>query len=225
MSDRSMWKMLHILYTLKPGLGGLNDQELAGVGVDCDPDTFAPLKMSGLVSYMNGRYSLTEPARRILGTCVVANRRWSSDDMWVDYPSVFVVMPFREPWSDAVFSQMIKPGAADAHLSCIRGDAVVRVGDLTQDIWGALLHAGVIVADVSALNANVFYELGLAHALGKDTFILKQVTSKVPADIGGAHYHEYDLNALDDGRKWLGSALSSWAEETKALQVRALLGK
>lgn len=225
MSDRSIWKMLYILYTLKPGLDGLNDRELATVGVHCGPDTFDPLEMSGLISYMSGRYSLTEPARRILGTCVVANRRWSSDDMWVDYPSAFVVMPFRETWTDAIFSHMIEPGVLDAHLSCVRGDKVIRAGDLTQDIWGALLHAGVIVADVSVLNANVFYELGLAHALGKDTFILKQVTSKIPADLGGAHYHEYDLNAPDNGRKWLGSALSSWADETKALQVGALLEK
>lgn len=31
---------------------------------------------------------------------------------------------------------------------------------------------------------------GLAHALGKDTVILRQRGSQIPADIGGAHYHE-----------------------------------
>jgi hypothetical protein len=224
MSDRAMWKMLHLLYTLRPDRQGLDASELADVGVDCGPDTIHPLEASGVVSRSGGMYSLTEAARRILGTCVVANRRWASVDTWADYPSAFVVMPFREPWSDRVYRQLIEPAVAGANLECIRGDALVRVGDLTQNIWGALLRAGVIVADVSALNANVFYELGLAHALGKDTVVLKQADSRVPADIGGAHYHEYDLQSLEVSREWLRAELAQWARDNRSIEVKALRG-
>jgi hypothetical protein len=156
-----MWKMLHLLYTLPPGQHGLSDGQLWDLGIECGPDTFNPLVDSGAVSKEHGVYTLTEATRRVLGTCVVANRRWSSDDMWVDYPSVFVVMPFSEPWSDTVYRQMIEPAVRDAGLECVRGDTIVRVGDLGQNLWGALLHAGFVVADVSAPNVNVFYELGL----------------------------------------------------------------
>lgn len=222
MSDRSMWKLLHLLYTLKPGQNGLNDRALLDLGVDCGPDTVNPLLEGRAVTYEGGLYALTEAARKILGTCIVANRRWSSDDMWVDYPSAFVVMPFSETWSDSVYRDLIKPGVEDASLKCIRGDTVVRIGDLTQNIWGALLHAGIVIADVSALNANVFYELGLTHAIGKDAIILKQAASKVPADIGGAHYHEYDLQALDRSKSWLSSELSEWAKNHHSQAVRSL---
>lgn len=228
MSDRSMWKMLHLLYTLPPGRDGLDDRELLSVGVDCSPDTIVPLLDAGVVSReggWGGRYRLTNSAIKILGACVVANRRWSSDDLWVDHPSAFVVMPFSEQWSDRVYKEMIKPGVTAAGLDCVRGDTIPRVGDLTQNVWGALLHAGIVVADASALNANVFYELGLAHALGKDTVILKQSGSKVPADIGGAHYHEYDLAALDLGREWLTTELKQWAAGTHAGAVKEVLGK
>lgn len=222
MSERSMWKMLHLLYTLRPGQRGLSYQELEDVGIDCRPDTIDSLKTSGVVSYDAGVFTLTEAAGRILGTCVVANKRWSSDDMWVDYPSAFVVMPFTEPWSNTVFEQMIKPGVTEAGLTCIRGDTIARVGDLTQNIWGALLHAGIVVADVSALNANVFYELGLAHALGKDAVMLKQAASKIPADIGGAHYHEYDIQSLEDAKSWLRSELAQWGKDNQSQAIKLL---
>jgi hypothetical protein len=224
MSDRKMWKMLHLLYTLKTGQAGLSDRELLEAGIDCGEDTIKHLLQDNAVSKDTGLYTLTQPARRILGTCTVANRRWSSDDMWVDYPSAFVIMPFSEQWSDAVFKELMEPGVKKAGLKCIRGDMLVRVGDLTQNIWGALLHAGIVVADVSVPNANVFYELGLTHALGKDAFILKQAGFKVPADIGGAHYHEYDLQSLETSRLWLTSELSQWAADNHFDGVKALRG-
>ena len=37
MSDRSMWKMLHLLYTLRPGQNGLRDQDLLDVASTADP--------------------------------------------------------------------------------------------------------------------------------------------------------------------------------------------
>ena len=225
MSDRSMWKMLHLLYTLRPGQAGLSDQQLADAGIDCGPDTIQPLVGTGVVAQTAGLYSLTESTSMILRSCVVANRRWPADDMWVDYPSAFIVMPFSEPWSDTVFRNMIEPGVTDAGLACIRGDNLIRVGDLTQNVWGSLMHAGIIVADVTALNANVFYELGLAHALGKDTFILKQAGAKVPADIAGGHYYEYDQRSLADGRAWLKKELSQWATAMRAAAVKQVLGK
>ena len=126
MSDRSMWKMLHVLYTLPPGQRGLSDQQLADAGIDCGPDTIDPLKTSGVVSYDAGMYALTDASRRVLGSCVVANRRWSSDDMWVDYPSAFVVMPFSEPWSDTVFKELIEPSVicslGNFSTKLLRGD-------------------------------------------------------------------------------------------------------
>jgi D-tyrosyl-tRNA(Tyr) deacylase len=85
-----------------------------------------------------------------------------------------------------------------------------------------MLHAGLIIADVSALNANVFYELGLAHAIGKDTIILKQAASNVPADIGGAHYHQYNLQTLDRSKVWLGAEVSQWATNAHSEVVKSL---
>ena len=62
MSDRESWKMLHLLYTLKPGIPGLSPAELTHAGVDCGPDTIQPLVEAGAVVYENNCYSLTKGA-------------------------------------------------------------------------------------------------------------------------------------------------------------------
>jgi hypothetical protein len=131
-------------------------------------------------------------------------------------------MSDRATWKMLHLLYTLPPGVVGAGMQCIRGDTLVRVGDLTQNIWGELLHAGIAIAEVSALNANVFYELGLAHALGKDVIIVKQKGAKVPADFGGAHYYEYDPVALDAGRQWLTAELSQWAAKVHSAKVKSL---
>ena len=211
--------MLNLLYTLKPGVPGLTAQQLAAAGVDCGPDTIQPLVDGKAVLVdSSGIYSLGEAARKILQCCVVANRRWSGKDMLVDHPEVFVVMPFREAWSNSVYENMIRPAVEnvkfhDFKLRCVRGDMPPRVGDLTQTVWSALMRAGLVVADVSVPNPNVFYEIGLTHALGKDCFILKQKDTSVPADFGGSHYYEYELAELYAGRNTLQREITTWAIE------------
>lgn len=222
MSTRESWKMLHLLYTLQPGTPGLSAHELAEAGVDCGPDAILPLVDGEAAVFENGFYSLTKAARTIVRTCIVANRRWPGRDMWVDYPEVFIIMPFSEPWSDDVYEKMIQPAAEGASLLCTRGDTPPRVGDLTQTIWDALMKAGLIVADVSVVNANVFYEIGLAHALGKDTFILKQEDADIPADFGGSHYYEYKVNQLSAGRSMLQREFTEWAWEKGVEGVRRI---
>ena len=70
MSDRAMWKMLHLLYTLPPGHRGLDHRQLNDVGITCGPDTVHPLEQSGAVLFTNGVYTLSSPARAILRSSV-----------------------------------------------------------------------------------------------------------------------------------------------------------
>lgn len=225
MSQRDMWKMMHLLYVYQQGPEGLTYAELHKAGIDCYADTVVELLHRGVIQELNGAYTLAAPARAILQVCTVGNQRWVSEDMWVDYPQAFVVMPFTEGWSDDVFEQMIEPAAADASLECVRADSTVRVGDLSQGLWKLILRAGVIIADVSVLNANVFYELGLSHALGKDTILVKRGDTPVPADFGGALYYEYSLDDLAGGKRLLQQALEKWADEYGAAGVKELRGR
>jgi hypothetical protein len=223
MSQRDMWKMIHLVH--RYGRPGLTAQALHDAGVDCYSDTVQPLLNSGVFQPgPAGEFELSPPALRMLEACLLANRRHPGPDLTVDEPRVFVVMPFSQPWSNDVYAQLIEPAVTGAGLQCVRGDTLVRIGDLTSNIWGELLEAGIVVAEVSVPNVNVYYELGLVHALGKDALLLKQKGATLPADFGGAHYYEYDPADLAAGRAMLQNELTDWAYEYRAPQVKALGG-
>jgi len=63
-------------------------------------------------------------------------------------------------------------------------------------------------------NPNVYFEIGLADALGKPIFIFKQEDVKLPADFGGQHYYTYDLKKLAAGRRKLADELKKWANHS-----------
>ena len=216
--------MLHLLHNL-PNNEGLCFDQLDAAGIKCEPDTIRPLETGGVIEIKNGVCYITEPASTILNNCVVANDKQGGELMWVDLPIAFVVMPFSEPWSDSVYLKMIKPAIEQSGFESKRGDAPIRVGDLTGTIWNALMEAGLIIADVSSANLNVFYEIGLAHSLGKDVYILKQKDSIVPADFSGIHYYSYELSNLEEGQMMLIKAISEWSKRNSVDGVRKIYPK
>jgi hypothetical protein len=227
MSAYAMWKMLHLLHMYGPAL---SRSAIRKLGITCDADTIFPLVSSGAVEALPAdgpwekanEYRISKTAIGIIQNCLVANRREVWTDLRVDEPRVFVIMPFSERWSRSVYSKMIRPAVIDAGLECIRGDSILRTGDLTANILRELFNVGIAVADVTTPNPNVFYEIGLCHSIGKDALLLKQVGTTLPADLGGAHYYEYSTDKVDAGRKKLTKALKAWSASNRVGQVRAL---
>ena len=88
-------------------------------------------------------------------------------------PHAFVVMPFgSKPGPDgqpidfnAVFERFIQPALVQAGLEPFRADQELRAGDIRTDMFQELLLADLVVADVTIDNPNVWYELGVRHAL------------------------------------------------------------
>jgi hypothetical protein len=216
-----MWKAMHLLYLYQNERGGLTFRDLGNAGIDCFADTIIAMRNSGLIQEVEDTYVISEAGRLVLTACLVACRR-RPGDIWVDYPLVFPAMPFSEDWSNDVYSQMIKPAAKDAGLECARADEKIQIGDIGSNIWDSILRAGLVVADVSVPNANVFYELGIAHALGKYAILLKRRDTSLPADFGGVLYYEYSLDDLESGRSELAQALRNWAQESRAMEVKRL---
>ncbi len=88
-------------------------------------------------------------------------------------PHAFVVMPFgSKPGPDGqlidfnlVYTDYIAPAIAAAGLSAFRADQEQRAGDIRADMFQELLLADLVIADLSIDNPNVWYELGVRHAL------------------------------------------------------------
>lgn len=232
MSEHQQWKMIHLLYgyARRRGTGDrrvLTEQELARAGVHCDPDSREILETAGVVTRVGDEYSLSAVARTIIDTFTVGKGRGGKVEIRVDYPEVFIVMPFTKRWSRKVYDRVLKAGTEAAGFTAVRGDAIVRVGDLSTNVWRSIARAGVIVAEVSVPNPNVYYEIGLADALGKPVFLFKQAGTQLPADLGGVHYYEYDLGDLERGRQTLADALTQWAgrKEHQSFGVQALVDR
>ncbi len=80
----------------------------------------------------------------------------------------FVVMPYGTKEGidfNRVYSELIKPALEAAGFEVFRADEEMRAGDIRTDMFQELLLADLVVADLSIDNPNVWYELGVRHAL------------------------------------------------------------
>lgn len=106
-------------------------------------------------------------------------------------PQVFVAMQFGQPF-DTLCQEVINPGARALGLDVIRIDELAGPGIIFEDIKRQIAEAKIVVAEITAPNQNVFYELGYAHALNKPTILLAQRGKELPFDIRSYRVIFYD---------------------------------
>jgi len=97
---------------------------------------------------------------------------------------VFFIMPFKSPFKD-LFEKHLRPlikreFQMEAEIATDR----FTVSGFTEKIWQQICESCIVIADVSGWNANVLYELGLAHALSKKCIIIARGKLKLPSDLG-----------------------------------------
>ena len=97
-------------------------------------------------------------------------------------PFCFVLMPFDSSFND-IYEFGIKGACSDAGLYCERVDEQVFLGSMLERIYSQISRADILVADMTGRNANVFYEVGYAHALGKNVVLLTSVAQDIPFDL------------------------------------------
>jgi len=91
-------------------------------------------------------------------------------------------MPFDEDFDD-VYQLGIKAACDEAGAYCERVDEQIFQETILQRIYNQIAKADIIVADMTGRNANVFYEVGYAHAIGKTTILLTKKAEDIPFDL------------------------------------------
>jgi len=104
----------------------------------------------------------------------------------------FVISPFGG-WNDRYYSEIYAPAVRDAALEPKRADDLYRPSAIVHDIWGYVKKSRVMLADLTGKNPNVFYELDLAHAIGKPVVLLTQDIDDVPFDLRALRVLEYEV--------------------------------
>src|SRR5688572_23082233 len=113
----------------------------------------------------------------------------------------FIIRPFgkkkdgkgNEIDFDKVASELIGPALAAVGAEGRETLDIVKSGNIRTDMFRRLLTADLVVADLSIHNANVFYELGIRHALrDHGTFMLRSDADSFPFDLQTDRYFTYD---------------------------------
>lgn len=122
------------------------------------------------------------------------------------YPQLFVIMPF-SPDLDDVYYLGIHEIAKELGCSCERVDEMEFVGGILDKIYDSIRNSRIVIAEVSTQSANVYYELGHAHALDKPTILLTKDISSAPFDVRGFNHIVY--TSIRDLQNKLRSRLSA----------------
>jgi hypothetical protein len=126
----------------------------------------------------------------------------------------FVLMPFRPAWSRPVY-EMMRRAAHGLDLVVQRSDDISAPGRITEQIVDAIATADLIVADITDLNPNVMWEMGVAHALGKQVVMLNQRRDDSPFDIRDYRQLEYQEDPTTEDERALGAMLRAALERAR----------
>jgi hypothetical protein len=140
----------------------------------------------------------------------------------IDQPLCFVVMPFRAELN--FFYLYLRRHLHEKHgLRVERADHKILTVPLLEKIREQIVQAKVLIADITGRNPNVFYELGLAHALEKPVILLTQdKAEEVPTDIRHLEFIRYDLGHDAEVLGKIDNAIRNvFVERYRALYIHA----
>lgn len=112
-----------------------------------------------------------------------------SDPEQIEPSLVSAMMPFH-PSFDNVYSTL-QVIASEYGFRCRRADDIWENPSVIQDVVSLIDHSKIVICDCSSRNPNVFYETGIAHALGRETILITQSTDDIPFDLRHLRYVHY----------------------------------
>lgn len=105
---------------------------------------------------------------------------------------VSVMMPFGKEFDPVLTA--LQEAAKGIGLRCVRADDIWEHHHVIQDIVDLIAKAKVVICDCTGKNPNVFYEIGIAHALGKDVILITQSKGDIPFDLQHHRHKNYLAN-------------------------------
>lgn len=124
-----------------------------------------------------------------------------ADPESIEASLVSAMMPFH-PSFDAVYATL-KSAAESVGLHCRRADDIWENPEVIQDVVSLIDRSNLVICDCTDRNPNVFYEIGIAHTLGREVILITQSEKDIPFDLRHLRYVRYlnnneGLSALSD---------------------------
>jgi tetratricopeptide (TPR) repeat protein len=103
---------------------------------------------------------------------------------------------------DVTYNTIIKPSVEKAGFKCLRGDEILESGIIDKSMYALLIHADLVIADITTFNPNAIYELGIRHAAKPfSTIVMKEKDGTIPFDINHNKTFTYSHMGEDIGAK------------------------
>jgi len=118
-------------------------------------------------------------------------------------------MPFADELKP-VYEDHVKAVTQRLGLAAVRADDFFAANLIISDVWNAINQARILIADCTGRNPNVFYELGIAHTLGKPVILIAQSADDIPFDI--RHIRTILYNLTPRGMRDFESAVAATLE-------------
>jgi hypothetical protein len=118
-------------------------------------------------------------------TSIPAQPIWEGRHFPMQRDLCFVLMPFADEndVQRTYFDHIKKVVEQRCGMRCERADDIYDISGVMQSVWESISRARFIIAEMTARNPNVFYELGIAHTLGKPVIMITQSMEYVPFDL------------------------------------------
>lgn len=134
-----------------------------------------------VIAGQNKKDDLSEKKSGVTSSEFLRSHGIKTEDMKIQDDLIFVLTPFHDDLRDD-FEAIAKVGR-DLGFTVNRGDEKASHGDIFSQLLRQIVKAKIIVANISGRNPNVFYELGIAHALDKPVILLSHSEKDVPFDV------------------------------------------
>lgn len=156
--------------------------------------------------------SLMELVKEIPGQSMSVTPFFGKPKELADYNyDIFMAMPFVEMLKP-IYEDHIKNVVKKTKLDVVRGDDIFTANSVMEDVWSAINGARIVIAECTGRNPNVFYEIGMAHTIGKPIILITQNSNDVPFDLRHIRYIKYDYTPR--GMKDFESSLKKTLEHT-----------
>ena len=110
----------------------------------------------------------------------------------------FVIMPFADSLT-SVYRELIQPALKSCGILSVRADEEAQ-GQIHSQMMHRIFESSIVIADITGKNANVFYELGVAHSCGKKTIVIcdYEFINQVPFDIAPYRVFTYSSSLKEN---------------------------
>lgn len=130
----------------------------------------------------------------------------TEQDFIVDEKLVFYLTSFSGKYESTY--EICKEVCKKMSLTLLRGDEIETTGDIFSQIIRYIVRASLIIVNIDGKNPNVFYELGIAHTLGKNIMFISNRNNEPPFDV--RQYRTIFYNTKEELKQSLPESINKY---------------